>query len=36
MVIVRFFKKIYDKIMFEIRYRRKIKKLKKMDPFIYK
>lgn len=30
------FKKIYDKIKLEIRYRKKLKELRKRDPFIYK
>jgi hypothetical protein len=29
-------KKIYNKIAAEIRYRKKLKELKKRDPFIYK
>ena len=29
-------KKIYNKIMLEIRYRKKLKELRKRDPFIYK
>ena len=29
-------KKLIDKIKFEIRYRRKLKELRKRDPFIYK
>jgi len=29
-------KKIVDKIKLEIRYRKKLKELKKRDPFIYK
>lgn len=31
-----FLKKIYDRIILEIRYRKKLKELKKRDPFIYK
>jgi hypothetical protein len=30
------FRKIVDKIKLEIRYRKKLKALKKRDPFIYK
>ena len=30
------FKKMYRKILLEIRYRRKLKELRKRDPFIYK
>jgi hypothetical protein len=30
------FKKIIDRIKLEIRYRKKLKELKKRDPFIYK
>jgi len=30
------FKKIYDRIVLEIKYRKKLKVLKKRDPFIYK
>jgi len=30
------FKKIYDRIVLEIKYRKKLKLLKKRDPFIYK
>jgi hypothetical protein len=29
-------KKIYDQIILEIRYRKKLKELRKRDPFIYK
>jgi hypothetical protein len=29
-------KSIYNRIMLEIRYRRKLKELRKRDPFIYK
>ena len=31
-----FFKKIYDRIKRELKYRKRIKELKKKDPFIYK
>lgn len=31
-----FFKKIYHRIVLEIRYRKKLKELRKRDPFIYK
>jgi hypothetical protein len=30
------FKKLWNKIKLEIRYRKKLKELKKRDPFIYK
>jgi len=30
------FKKIVDRIKLELRYRKKLKELKKRDPFIYK
>lgn len=30
------FKKMWSKIKLEIRYRKKLKELKKRDPFIYK
>jgi hypothetical protein len=29
-------RKIYDRIMLEIRYRKRLKELRKRDPFIYK
>jgi hypothetical protein len=29
-------KRIYDRIVMEIRYRKKLKELRKRDPFIYK
>jgi hypothetical protein len=29
-------KRLYDKIKLEIRYRKKLKELRKRDPFIYK
>ena len=29
-------KKIYNRVMLEIRYRRKLRELRKRDPFIYK
>jgi hypothetical protein len=29
-------KRIYEKIMMEIRYRKRMKELKERDPFIYK
>lgn len=32
----RWIKKIYNRVMLEIRYRRKLKELRKRDPFIYK
>lgn len=34
--MIKWFKKIYNKIKLEIRYRKKLKELKKRDPFIYK
>ena len=30
------FKRLWDKIKLEIRYRKKLKELRKRDPFIYK
>lgn len=33
---MKWLKNIYNKIMLEIRYRRKIRELRKRDPFIYK
>ena len=36
MGIVNFFKTIYYKIKREIQYRKRLKELKKRDPFIYK
>jgi hypothetical protein len=30
------FKKLWNKVKLEIRYRKKLKELKKRDPFIYK
>jgi len=30
------FKKLWNKLKLEIRYRKKLKELKKRDPFIYK
>lgn len=33
---MKWIKKIINKIKLEIRYRKKLKKLKKKDPFIYK
>jgi len=29
-------RKIYDRVMLEIRYRKRLKELRKRDPFIYK
>ena len=29
-------KRLYNKVMMEIRYRKRIKELRKRDPFIYK
>ncbi len=34
--MIRWIKNLIDKIRLEIRYRKKIKELKKRDPFIYK
>lgn len=33
---MRWLKNLYEKILLEIRYRRKLKELRKRDPFIYK
>ena len=33
---MKWLKKIYDKIKLEIRYRKKLRELRKRDPFIYK
>ena len=33
---MKWLKKLIDKIKLEIRYRKKLKELKKRDPFIYK
>lgn len=33
---MKWLRRIYDKIMLEIRYRKKLKELRKRDPFIYK
>jgi hypothetical protein len=34
--MINWFKRILDKIRLEIRYRKKLKELRKRDPFIYK
>jgi hypothetical protein len=34
--MINFFKKMWDRITLEIRYRKKLKELRKRDPFIYK
>jgi len=34
--MIRWFKRMYNKIKEEIRYRKRLKELKKKDPFIYK
>jgi len=34
--MIKWFKKIYNKIKLEIKYRKKLKELRKRDPFIYK
>lgn len=36
MLVVDFVKKIVKKIKMEIRYRKRLKELRKRDPFIYK
>jgi hypothetical protein len=36
MLVVRFIKRIINKIKLEIRYRKRLKELRKRDPFIYK
>ena len=33
---MRWIKNLYDRIKLEIRYRKKLKELRKRDPFIYK
>jgi hypothetical protein len=33
---MKFFKKWWDRVKLEIRYRRKLRELRKRDPFIYK
>lgn len=33
---MKWFKKLWSKIVLEIRYRRKLRELRKRDPFIYK
>ena len=33
---MKYLKNLYDRIMLEIRYRKKLKELRKRDPFIYK
>ena len=34
--MIRWFKRMWNKIREEIRYRKRLKELKKTDPFIYK
>jgi hypothetical protein len=34
--MIKFFKSIFAKIKLEIQYRKRLKELKKKDPFIYK
>jgi hypothetical protein len=34
--MIRWFKRLWNKIREEIRYRKRLKELKKKDPFIYK
>jgi hypothetical protein len=36
MSVVKFIKRIINKIKMEIRYRKRLKELRKRDPFIYK
>ncbi len=36
MLVVKFIKRIINKIKMEIRYRKRLKELRKRDPFIYK
>ena len=36
MLVVKFVKRIINKIKMEIRYRKRLKELRKRDPFIYK
>ena len=36
MLVVKFIKRIINKIKLEIRYRKRLKELRKRDPFIYK
>lgn len=33
---MRWFKQLYDRIRLELRYRKKLRELRKRDPFIYK
>ena len=33
---MKWLRRLYDRVMLEIRYRRKLKELRKRDPFIYK
>jgi len=35
-MIMNWLRKIYDRVMLEIRYRKRLKELRKRDPFIYK
>ena len=34
--MIRWFKRLWNKVREEIRYRKRLKELKKKDPFIYK
>ena len=34
--MIRWFKRLMDKIRLELQYRKRLKELKKKDPFIYK
>ena len=36
MIIVNWVKKLYNRIKLEIQYRKRLKELRKRDPFIYK
>jgi hypothetical protein len=33
---MKWLRRLYDRVMLEIRYRQKLKELRKRDPFIYK
>jgi hypothetical protein len=35
-MMIRWFKRMWNKVREEIRYRKRLKELKKKDPFIYK
>jgi len=36
MIIINWFKMLYNRIKLEIQYRKRLKELRKRDPFIYK